>query len=120
VNEQYWRPLARAVVDHVHPVRVRNVAITHALDDTELPTISLGQMSASRSTRSHRGETSGTWHELTPGRRAVDRAYQMDQDRGFQQSARPPQGCGEPRRGPDDRPRLPARSGTTQPRGVVL
>jgi hypothetical protein len=46
VNEQQRRRLPRAVVDHVHSVRVLSVVITHARDDTGLPAISLGQMSA--------------------------------------------------------------------------
>ena len=57
VNEQQWRPLARAVVDHMHPAGVLNVAITHAPDGTGLPAISLGQMSAPRSVYSRRDET---------------------------------------------------------------
>ena len=60
VNEQQRRRLPRAVVDHVHPVRVLNVVITHARDDTGLSAISLGQMSAPRSTYSHMARTSGT------------------------------------------------------------
>ena len=60
VNEQQRRRLPRAIVDHMHPVRVRRVVIIHARDDTRLPAISLGQMSAPRSTCSRRAETSGT------------------------------------------------------------
>src|SRR5690349_19712220 len=46
VNEQQRRRLPRAVVDHVHPVRVLNFEFTHARDDTGRPAIGLGQMSA--------------------------------------------------------------------------
>jgi len=50
VNEQQRRRLPRAVVDHVHPVRLLKVIITHERDDTALPATSLGRMSAPRST----------------------------------------------------------------------
>src|SRR5215475_5309798 len=59
VNEQQRRRLPRAVVDHVHSVRVLNVVITHAGDDTELPAISLGQMSAPPRAAPNQPDTGG-------------------------------------------------------------
>src|SRR6516225_8296593 len=56
VNEQQRRRLPRAVVDHMHPVRMLNVVTTHARDDTGPPAVSLGQMSAPRSIYSRRAE----------------------------------------------------------------